>query len=166
MAISAYIVFTDKTQGNILNNFSANDTLINVARFCFGLNMFTTLPLELFVCREVIEQFFFSHETFSYQRHLLFTTSILFASMILSMITCDLGVMLELTGGISATALAFIFPAACYIKLTEPNTPLTRAKIPAWTCLIFGFTVMIISLLMALAKSFSGGELGATKICV
>ncbi|KAG1716628.1 hypothetical protein ID866_506 [Astraeus odoratus] len=30
-----------------------NDTLINVARFCFGLNMFTTLPLELFVCREV-----------------------------------------------------------------------------------------------------------------
>lgn len=30
-----------------------SDTLINVARFCFGLNMFTTLPLELFVCREV-----------------------------------------------------------------------------------------------------------------
>lgn len=73
LAISAYVVFTDKTQGNILNNFSAvrqvffstwddlgkidvrlkNDTLINVARFCFGLNMFTTLPLELFVCREV-----------------------------------------------------------------------------------------------------------------
>jgi hypothetical protein len=30
-----------------------DDTIINVARFCFGLNMFTTLPLELFVCREV-----------------------------------------------------------------------------------------------------------------
>ena len=72
MAISGYVVFTDRTQGNILNNFSPvspppplchvfpidpnvpeNDTLINIARLCFGLNMFTTLPLELFVCREV-----------------------------------------------------------------------------------------------------------------
>ena len=60
--------------------------------------MFTTLPLELFVCREVrlrefrgsqheltptqvVEQFFFSHEGFSYQRHLIFTTVILFSSM-------------------------------------------------------------------------------------
>ncbi|KAG8877637.1 hypothetical protein FRB97_003229 [Tulasnella sp. 331] len=82
MAVSAYVVFTDKTQGNILNNFSQTDALINVARFCFGLNMFTTLPLELFVCREVVEQFFFSHEPFSQHRHVLFTTSILFSSMI------------------------------------------------------------------------------------
>ncbi|THH05464.1 hypothetical protein EW146_g9895 [Bondarzewia mesenterica] len=138
-----------------------NDSLINVARFCFGLNMFTTLPLELFVCREprlrlhvtkVIEQFFFSHEAFSIQRHLFFTTTILLASMfgkphtylplhiraspppiiissihnsriasLLALITCDLGVMLEITGGISATALAFIFPAACYLKLTDAS---------------------------------------------
>jgi sodium-coupled neutral amino acid transporter 11 len=53
LAISGFWVFTNRTQGNILNNFSGNDALINVARFCFGLNMFTTLPLELFVCREV-----------------------------------------------------------------------------------------------------------------
>jgi len=59
LAVSAYLVFTDKVQGNILNNFPQNDLLINIARFSFGLNMFTTLPLELFVCREVIEQFFF-----------------------------------------------------------------------------------------------------------
>lgn len=43
--------------------------------------MFTTLPLELFVCREVIEQFFFPNEAFNPQRHLLFTTSIIFSSM-------------------------------------------------------------------------------------
>jgi hypothetical protein len=57
------------------------DTLINVARFCFGLNMFTTLPLELFVCREVIEQYFFAHEAFSPQRHLYFTVAILVSAM-------------------------------------------------------------------------------------
>ncbi|RXW21638.1 hypothetical protein EST38_g4207 [Candolleomyces aberdarensis] len=84
LAVSAYLIFTDKTQGNILNNFPEHDTLINVARFCFGLNMFTTLPLELFVCREVIEDYFFSHESFNPQRHLFFTTVILFSSMSLS----------------------------------------------------------------------------------
>lgn len=78
LAISGYLVFTNKTQGNILNNFpqvgqpiifvqfldpnlNKNNTLINVARFCFGMNMFTTLPLELFVCREV--RYFFSRNT-------------------------------------------------------------------------------------------------------
>ena len=31
--------------------------------------------------------------------------------------------MLEITGGASATALAFIFPAACYLKLADPHAP-------------------------------------------
>lgn len=30
---------------------------------------------------QVVEQFFFSHERFSYQRHLIFTAVILFSSM-------------------------------------------------------------------------------------
>ncbi|KAF8161095.1 AAAP amino acid permease [Crassisporium funariophilum] len=165
LAISAYVVFTDKTQGNILNNFPQNDTLINVARFCFGLNMFTTLPLELFVCREVVEQYFFSHEAFSPQRHLFFTTVILFSSMFVALITCDLGVMLEITGGVSATALAFIFPAACYIKLVDKKLPwYSRTKLPAVICVAFGVTVMSISLFLALAKSWSPE--GSAKLCV
>ncbi|KAI0823351.1 amino acid transporter [Trametes gibbosa] len=156
LAISAYLVFTDKTQGNILNNFGPNDTLINIARFCFGLNMFTTLPLELFVCREVIEQYFFEAEPFNMQRHVFFTTAILCSSMIISMITCDLGVMLEITGGASATALAFIFPAACYLKLKAPNLPwYSRKKLPAVICATFGLVVLSISLFLALGKAWT-----------
>ncbi|KAF9029009.1 amino acid transporter [Hymenopellis radicata] len=165
LAISSYVVFTDKTQGNILNNFSPNDTLINVARFSFGLNMFTTLPLELFVCREVIEQYFFAHEPFHPQRHLFFTTSILCAAMFISLVTCDLGVMLEITGGVSATALAFIFPAACYLKLIDQNLPWhSRKKLPAVCCAAFGCVVMAISLFLALEKSWT--REGDAKMCV
>ncbi|KAI0049826.1 amino acid transporter [Auriscalpium vulgare] len=165
MAVSGYLVFTDRTQGNILNNFSETDTLINVARFCFGLNMFTTLPLELFVCREVIEQYFFSHEPFSMQRHVFFTTAILFASMLLALITCDLGVMLEITGGVSATALAFIFPAACYIKLTgKDKSWRSRALLPAYVCAAFGAVVMVLSMFLALGKVWS--HEGDAKICM
>ncbi|KAG7449526.1 uncharacterized protein BT62DRAFT_885994 [Guyanagaster necrorhizus] len=165
LAISAYVVFTDKTQGNILNNFSPSDTLINVARFCFGLNMFTTLPLELFVCREVVEQYFFSHESFNQQRHVFFTTSILFMSMLVALVTCDLGVMLEITGGVSATTLAFIFPAACYLKLISPESPWhSRRKLPAVCCVAFGVTVMAISLFLALGKTWTPE--GNAKICM
>ncbi|KAH9895034.1 AAAP amino acid permease [Cubamyces lactineus] len=165
LAISAYVVFTDRTQGNILNNFGPSDTLINIARFCFGLNMFTTLPLELFVCREVIEQYFFESEPFNMQRHVFFTTAILCSSMIISMITCDLGVMLEITGGASATALAFIFPAACYLKLKAPGTPwYTRTKLPAVVCAAFGVVVLCISLFLALGKAWTPA--GKATICM
>ncbi|GLB37055.1 putative transmembrane amino acid transporter protein [Lyophyllum shimeji] len=164
LAVSAYLVFTDKTQGNILNNFSSNDSLINVARFCFGLNMFTTLPLELFVCREVIEQYFFSHEGFNQQRHIFFTSTILLASLIVALITCDLGVMLEITGGVSATTLAFIFPAACYLKLLDPKIPWhSRTKLPAVLCASFGVVVMVISLFLALQKSWT--KAGDPRMC-
>lgn len=73
LAVSGYLVFTDKTAGmhfdaftrtiltlsmhnllgNILNNFPPDNVFINIARLAFGLNMFTTIPLEAFVCREV-----------------------------------------------------------------------------------------------------------------
>lgn len=167
IAVSGYMVFTDKTQGNILNNFSPTDSLINVARFCFGLNMFTTLPLELFVCREVIEQYFFSHETFSIQRHVFFTTTILLASMFIALVTCDLGVMLEIIGGVSATALAFIFPAACYLKLAGAHAHrpwYTRERLPAYVCVTFGVTVMLLSLFLALGKVWTPE--GNAKICM
>ncbi|KAJ8589334.1 amino acid transporter [Rhizopogon salebrosus TDB-379] len=165
LAISAFWVFTDETHGNILNNFSANDTLINVARFCFGLNMFTTLPLELFVCREVIEQYFFAHESYNPQRHVFFTTTILCSSMLLALITCDLGVTLEITGGVSATALAYIFPAACYLKLSDPKVLwYSRAKLPATVCLAFGLIAMVVSMFQVLQRAYT--PMGEPKICM
>ena len=105
----------------------------------------------MLTCSQVIEDYFFSHETFSMQRHFFFTTVILVASMAgkhisiglvlradslpVALITCDLGVMLEITGGVSATTLAFIFPAACYYKLLDKKAPwYSRTKLPAVAC--------------------------------
>lgn len=82
-----------------------------------------------------------------------------------SLITCDLGVMLEITGGISATALAFIFPAACYLKLANPGAPWhARTKLPALCCAVFGVIVLLISLFLALGKVWTPA--GDAKICM
>ncbi|KAG7563097.1 hypothetical protein FFLO_01405 [Filobasidium floriforme] len=161
LSISGYLVFTDKTQGNILNCFDEDDAVINVARLCFGLNMFTTLPLEVFVCREVIENLL--ERPFNYTRHWLVTTGLVFSAMLVSMTTCDLGIVLELTGGLSATALAFLFPAACYYSLlSEPWYG--RRKLCAAACTIFGIVVMVLSVILALQKLYTGAET-ANKAC-
>ncbi|KAF9042872.1 transmembrane amino acid transporter protein-domain-containing protein [Rhodocollybia butyracea] len=148
LAISGYLVFTEKTQGNILNNFpSVSGFIVLVSQ------------------GEVIEDYFFSHESFNPQRHLFFTTTILFTSMSLAMITCDLGVMLEITGGVSATALAFIFPAACYLKLSNQSLPwYSRSRLPAFICVAFGVIVLTLSLFIALAKSWT--KEGEAKMCM
>ncbi len=104
------------------NNFPYDDVTVNIARGLFGLNMLTTLPLECFVCREVLETYFFAGE-FDRNRHLIFTSSLVVTAMFISLLTCDLGIVLELTGGLSATALAFIFPSICY-----SSSPARRAS--------------------------------------
>lgn len=128
MSIAGYWSFEDKTLSNILNNFPNTDTIVNVARFCFGLNMFSTLPLECFVCREVLETYFFQGQ-YEYRRHIVLTTSLVVSAMAISLLTCDLGIVLEITGGLSATALAFFFPSVCYLKLSHEAKQIERSAL-------------------------------------
>ncbi|KAK9449038.1 transmembrane amino acid transporter protein-domain-containing protein [Limtongia smithiae] len=60
LGLSGFLTFRDQTDGNVLNNFPGTNTVINVARFCFGFNMLTTFPLEIFVCREVILDYMYT----------------------------------------------------------------------------------------------------------
>lgn len=167
--------------------------------------MFTTLPLELFVCREV----HFTISCFSHRIEMQFCSGgravllsarniqhaaarlfhdrhslLLYAQYVfepclywrvlacltcrlsqVALVTCDLGVMLEITGGASATALAFIFPAACYMRLADQGVPwYARSKLPALACVAFGAIVMAISLFLALGKVWTPE--GGARICV
>lgn len=149
MALAGFLTFGDATQGNVLNNFPANNIMVNIARLCFGLNMLTTLPLEAFVCREVLNEYYFPHEAFHPQRHLVLTTSLVVAAMGMALLTCDLGAVFELIGATSACALAYILPPLCYIKLSGKRTWTTWL---AWAVVVFGCVVMGISLMQAVWK--------------
>ncbi|GAA6054147.1 hypothetical protein JCM3770_003219 [Rhodotorula araucariae] len=157
MSTSGFLVFTDRTQGNILNNFSEDDLLINIARACFGLNMFTTLPLEAFVCREVAETYFWPDDhVFNKKRHILITTALVLSALIVSLITCDLGFILELAGGFSATALAYLFPAACFLRLSGTGRAQAPQRAAAWVCAGFGILVMVLSTVLSIRKAIKG----------
>ena len=115
--------------------------------------MLTTLPLEAFVCRSVMLTYYFPDEPFNMNRHLLFTTALVLSSMLISLITCDLGAVFELIGATSAAALAYIFPPLCYVKL---STASRKEKIPAYLCITFGIIVMGVSLLQVVVKMIKG----------
>ncbi|KAJ5191035.1 Vacuolar amino acid transporter 2 [Penicillium cinerascens] len=159
MGVAGFLSFGSKTQGNVLNNFPSDNIMVNIARLCFGLNMLTTLPLEAFVCRSVMTTYYFPDEPFNPNRHLIFTTALVVTSMVLALITCDLGSVFELIGATSAAALAYIFPPLCWIKLSSATR---REKIPAYLCVGFGLVVMGVSVVQAVAKMIrNDGEGGS-----
>jgi solute carrier family 38 (sodium-coupled neutral amino acid transporter), member 11 len=151
LALGGFLTFGDKTLGNVLNNFPADNTMVNIARLCFGLNMLTTLPLEAFVCREVMLTYFFPDEPFNMNRHLLFSTSLVASALVLSLVTCDLGAVFELVGATSAVAMAYILPPLCYMKLTTRSWRTYMAG----AVVVFGMIVMVISVIQAVQKMIS-----------
>ena len=104
MAINGLINFGDTTKGNILNNFKSNDNWINIARFCFGLNMLTTFPLEIFVVRDVLKEIILAKKAsvdgstadleLSSKQHFFITSFLVFSSMSVALFTCNLGMIL------------------------------------------------------------------------
>lgn len=152
MALGGFLTFGDKTMGNVLNNFSSDNSMVNVARLCFGLNMLTTLPLEAFVCREVMITYFYPNEPFDMRRHLIISTALVAGATTLSMLTCDLGIVFEFVGATSAVAMAYILPPMCYIKLTTRSW---RTYV-AGAIVVFGVAVMVISVIQAIDKLING----------
>ncbi|CEJ94135.1 Putative Transmembrane amino acid transporter family protein [[Torrubiella] hemipterigena] len=155
MGLAGFITFGDKTLGNVLNNFPSDNVMVNVARLFFGLNMLTTLPLEGFVCREVMMTYWWPDEPFNLRRHVIISVGLVGSSCLLSLMTCDLGAVFELVGATSAVAMAYILPPMCYIKLATPSW---RTYV-AYAIVVFGGLVMVISVIQAIGSlTNSSGE--------
>ncbi|KAF4121957.1 solute carrier family 38 (sodium-coupled neutral amino acid transporter), member 11 [Geosmithia morbida] len=154
LALAGFLVFGDRTLGNVLNNFPADNVMVNVARLCFGLNMLTTMPLEAFVCREVMETYFWPDAPFDLRRHVAISTGLMAGATVISLLTCDLGAVFELVGATSAVAMAYVMPPLCYIKLTTR----TWRTYLAWGVVAFGCAVMVISVFQAVSRIISGGS--------
>ena len=105
--------------------------------------------------------YYFPDEPFNMNRHLIFTSALVVSAMAMALITCDLGAVFELIGATSAAALAYIFPPLCYIKLSNASH---KAKIPSYLCIVFGITVMGVSLLQAVMKMISSRLSSPTDI--
>ncbi|KAI4887075.1 hypothetical protein NFI96_013963, partial [Prochilodus magdalenae] len=145
-AAAGYATFTGYTQGDIFENYCKNDNLATFGRFCYGLSIITTFPLECFVTREVVSNVFFNG-LLSNTAHVMVTLVIISAVTVISLSYDCLGVVLELNGILSATPLIFIIPSACFLKLSSGRW-FQRKKLLPSLILIAGVFVMIIGLVM------------------
>lgn len=156
IGFGGFAVFKDKTKGNILNNFPGNDNVVNIARFCFGFNMLTTYPLEVFVLRDVLKDLIYiNYETtqeLSTKSHILLTSVLVVITMGISLTTCNLGALFELIGASTASIMAYILPPMCNLKMTGSSKSKTE-KLPYILCIIFGFAVMFISSTQTIIKA-------------
>lgn len=147
--------------------------------------MLTTLPLEAFVCREVMVNYFWpgaeereavdgvqqsiaadpgklgqGDGQTSMLVHVGLTTGLVWSATLIATQICDLGAVFEIIGATSASVLAYILPPLCYLKLSKKQDWRRKA---AWGVVVFGSVVAFMSLAMSLYKIIWGTE--EAKVC-
>ncbi|KAM7104324.1 putative sodium-coupled neutral amino acid transporter 11 isoform 1-T1 [Molossus nigricans] len=146
-AVCGYLTFTGFTQGDLFENYCRDDNLITFGRFCYGVTVILTYPIECFVTREVIANVFFGGNVSSVFHVIITVIIVTIATLVSLMIDC-LGIVLELNGVICAAPLIFIIPSACYLKLSEEPRTLSD-KIMSCIMLPIGALVMVIGFVLA-----------------
>ncbi|PKU49460.1 sodium-coupled neutral amino acid transporter hypothetical protein [Limosa lapponica baueri] len=81
--------------GDIFENYCRDDNLATFGRFCYGVTVILTFPLECFVTREVIANVFF-HGNLSTVFHIVVTVVIIAVATGVSLVYDCLGIVLEL----------------------------------------------------------------------
>ncbi|XP_018877997.2 putative sodium-coupled neutral amino acid transporter 11 isoform X2 [Gorilla gorilla gorilla] len=149
-ATCGYLTFTGFTQGDLFENYCRNDDLVTFGRFCYGVTVILTYPMECFVTREVIANVFFGGNLSSVF-HIVVTVMVITVATLVSLLIDCLGIVLELNGVLCATPLIFIIPSACYLKLSEE--PRTHSdKIMSCVMLPIGAVVMVFGFVMAITN--------------
>ncbi|XP_073865457.1 putative sodium-coupled neutral amino acid transporter 11 isoform X6 [Macaca fascicularis] len=136
--------------GDLFENYCRNDDLVTFGRFCYGVTVILTYPMECFVTREVIANVFFGGNLSSVF-HIVVTVMVITVATLVSLLIDCLGIVLELNGVLCATPLIFIIPSACYLKLSEE--PRTHSdKIMSYVMLPIGAAVMVFGFVMAITN--------------
>ncbi|ELK28167.1 Putative sodium-coupled neutral amino acid transporter 11 [Myotis davidii] len=97
-ATCGYLTFTGFTQGDLFENYCRNDDLVTFGRFCYGVTVILTYPIECFVTREVIANIFFGGNLSSVF-HIIVTVVIITIATFVSLLIDCLGIVLELNRG-------------------------------------------------------------------
>ena len=154
---------------NFLTNYSSTDQLVNTMRIIFAVTQILTYPLELFVARHSVHALFFAREKFTDSLHYGVTLLLWSSSLAIALNVTELGVVLELTGGVSAVFIGFVMPAMLMCKMSEynwrywANAPEKRAACarelaPAVWLFVFGILAMVFTLVFVAASFAAGGH--------
>ncbi|XP_028603252.2 putative sodium-coupled neutral amino acid transporter 11 isoform X1 [Podarcis muralis] len=145
-ATCGYVTFREYTEGDIFENYCRDDDLATFGRFCYGITVILTFPIECFVTREVLANVFFGGNLTTIY-HVALTVIVIALATSVSLVYDCLGIVLELNGVLSATPLVFILPAACYLRFSKERWTHSDNLLSA-LILTIGVLVMIVGFVM------------------
>jgi sodium-coupled neutral amino acid transporter 11 len=152
LGLAGYLPHRALTSANILNNLREG-ALGTCARLLLALTMILTYPLELYVLRDVARAMVAPRDDPTRQLadrpFVLVTLAVVSFTTLVALATRDLGLVMELTGSVSATALGFILPSLFFLKAGEGKIT-RRQTLQARALLISGGLVLVVSTALAL----------------
>ncbi|OMJ10118.1 putative sodium-coupled neutral amino acid transporter 11 [Smittium culicis] len=133
-SIIGYLIFGNKVSPNVLNNFPETDNYINFARVLMALSIILTYPMQFYPMREILlpvfnitqeeaappSPFIENPNNASSSREQSTAIDATFNPKD-TILVKDLGLLYKLIGTASASLLAFVFPAAIYLIVTDPR---------------------------------------------
>lgn len=161
-SIPTYLNAGDGVKGDILTYFPDDDVLINVTRLAFALNIMLTFPLLNYVCRDTVANI--THgglDNLSTTMYVVYTVTIVAAAALLGSIFCDLGVVVNLSGGLSASVIALILPQLCYARWKHLNGVPLKRLIPLLSSTALGILTVIFTIIDTSKDIASGSQ----KVC-
>ena len=127
-------------------------------RCMFAIAQTLTYPLELFVVRHAVHALFFADQKrFTDKQHYMVTLVLWSSSLAIALSVTDLGVVLELTGGVSAVFIGFVLPPLLHFKMGEFSPFLwrnpvgkrwaaTKELLPSIYIMCFGIMAMTLTI--------------------
>jgi sodium-coupled neutral amino acid transporter 11 len=135
----SYVSLREKSSANIFDSFP--DTLLIICQILFVVDLMLTYPLESFVLRDTIEQAFYQGREYSRLRHLILTGGIILSTLLVSYSTCDIGMIIDLFGGVAASLLAFVIPSACLLRICFLRAKEGGDKMRLWSKISHGLLI-------------------------
>merc|ERR1712176_452636 len=146
MGFSCYFVFLGDTQGDVLNNMPADSTLAIIARFALVDLVVLSYMIMAIPCKvSMIDLLFGKDEAMNEASAAEFyglNVVLSIAALLFALAVSDLALILSINGALVTNLVAFILPAAFYLKV---STDLTwRKKLAGSMLLVFGIFSLVV----------------------
>jgi len=146
MGFSCYFVFLRETKGDVLNNMPSDNPLAIVSRFALVDLVVLSYMIMAIPCKVSMLDLLFGknealNEASAVEFH-GFNIVLNVAALLFALAVSDLALILSINGALVTNLVAFILPAAFYLKVSTDLT--SRAKLAGMLLLTFGIFSLVL----------------------
>lgn len=155
-ACIGYLSFGEDVDSNILRSYPSGLVLINIARLSITLALAGSFPVQFHPARNSLSVLLYNvpAEKLPLRRYFSLTVAMWSATVGVTMLTDNLGLVSTFIGALAAVPLTFIYPNFFWIKVRKERG-LDQAVWHAWLISILGFIFVPISLSTEIYKIYS-----------